>query len=329
MRTRSVPSHALTIIAVSLFVACGDDPATVKPSPPATSRFAGIEIVGPDSFFGSAQLVAKIRQADGTTKSAMSMPGLTWRSSNPSVISVSSSGFVSEPDSVFGESGYGEAVITAELTGPPAVRGTREIVLQPEGTYRLIGSVRESDAPHAPIAGARVEVLSGSNFTFTDVAGRYRLYGVPPQSTIRITAAGYETLDEPVQIAANVSRDFGVKLNGPRPAPTGPYTLSASAYVVSPGSPLSVSWVAPSGRSIYDWIAIYKVGSSDFAYDEIWWSYTQGSSAGTFTISAPAQPGLYEFRYFSDDGFEVAAKSSVIEVTTATVALFAPFTDLR
>jgi hypothetical protein len=228
MRRPAVLYGSLAIVAVGLVVACGDDPSPVKPSPLTPSPFAAIQVMGPDSIgpSQSAQFVAIIRQADGTTKSATSMPNLRWTSSDTSVLLVSSSGVVTSLDSMYGESVNGEAVITAELIGQTAVRGTREVVVQPEGTYRIVGSVRGADAPTVPIAGARVEVLPGSNFTLTGPTGQYRLYGVPPQSTIRITAVEYETLDEPLQLTANVTRNFGLKVDERRFVLNGPYTIS-------------------------------------------------------------------------------------------------------
>jgi hypothetical protein len=225
MRRRSVLYGSLAIVAVGLFVACGEDSPT-RPSPPNPSPFAGIEVIGPDSVAAgqSVQFVARIRQADGTTKSATNMPNLRWRSSSPSVISVSDTGVVTAR-SVTGR----EALITADIAPQGTIRGTREVVIQPQGTYRITGSVRESDAPAVPVAGARVEVLPGSQFTLTNNAGQYRLYGVPPQSTIRITAAGYETIEQPLDLTANVTRSFDLNLNGPRLALNGPYTLSVDA----------------------------------------------------------------------------------------------------
>jgi hypothetical protein len=233
MRRPTVLSGLLAIAAVALVVACGDDPNPVKPSPLKASAFVGIQLMGPDSVASgqSTQFVASIRQADGTTKSATSMPSLRWLSSNNSVLSVSQSGLVTASPSALGV-----AVITADLIGQSVVRGSREVVAQPEGTYRIAGSVREADAPINPIAGARVEVLPGSRSTVTDSTGHYLLYGVPPQSSIRITAAGYETLDQPLELSANATRDFGLNLNGPRLVLNGPYTISVDA-----GSPCDLN----------------------------------------------------------------------------------------
>jgi hypothetical protein len=123
----------LTIAAVGLFVACGDDPSPVKPSPLNPSPAASIEVIGPDSLGAgqSAQFVANIRQVDGTTKSATSMPNLKWTSSNPSVMFVSSSGVVTVADPGFDPIG-GEATITAEITPSGAAQGTRKVVIRPK-----------------------------------------------------------------------------------------------------------------------------------------------------------------------------------------------------
>ena len=238
MRKRSVLYRFLTIAAAGLFVACGDDPSPVKPSPLSPSEVAAIEVIGPDSLGAgqSAQFVAKIRQTDGTTKSATSMPNLRWRSSDTSLLLVTNSGMVTVADPGL-DPVVGEATIIAEMTSPGAVQGTRKVVIQP---------------------------------------------------------------------AAVVSN--------------GPYSLSVSPQNVTARSQLSVSWVAPSGLSPADWIAIFKAGSGNEAWNDIWWNYTDGSSTGTFTISAPAEPGLYEFRYFLDDGFEVAVKSSLVTVTAQAPA---------
>jgi hypothetical protein len=233
MRLRTLLYGSLAIVAAGLLAACSDDPAPTSPTKLTPSPFAAIEVTGPDSIAPSqaAQFVANIRQTDGTTKWTASLPDLRWSSSNPSVVRVSTTGVVTA-----GSSAFGEAVITADLMTQPAVRGTREVVVQPEGTYRIGGSVREADAPTVPIAGARVEVLPGSNFTLTDSTGQYRLYGVPPQSSIRITAAGYETLEQPLELSSNVTREFGLNPDGSRPVLNGPYTIS-----VDTASPCSLN----------------------------------------------------------------------------------------
>lgn len=86
--------------------------------------------------------------------------------------------------------------------------------------------------------------------------------------------------------------------------------LTANPRVVEAGGELTVSWVVPKGRSGEDWISLYRVGDLNRQYG--WYEYTLGSSTGTFTLAAPAQPGEYEFRYMLD--FNAAARSTVVTV---------------
>jgi hypothetical protein len=100
---------------------------------------------------------------------------------------------------------------------------------------------------------------------------------------------------------------------------TGGYTyevviLTVSSNRVAPGSQLSVSWVAPGGRSTGDWIGFFRVGSPSTTYLQGWWDYTNAARSGTFTFNAPDQPGEYEFRYLVDDGFVDAARSGPVTV---------------
>jgi Ca-activated chloride channel homolog len=93
-------------------------------------------------------------------------------------------------------------------------------------------------------------------------------------------------------------------------------TLKASTDTIAAGSEtLTVSWIAPPGRPLLDWIALIKVGESTVTtYEKGWWDYTKGIAAGAMTLRAPGEPGRYEFRYMIDDGFVEAAKSGAVIV---------------
>jgi hypothetical protein len=125
---RFVVAPFLTVVSAALLAGC-DGPHQVGPSPPVS-----IQVSGPDSVQSgsSAQFVVIMRLANGSTKSATSMPNLTWASSNPSVMSVSDSGMVTAASL-----GSGEAVITAEimpsagLVRADAMQGKRKVVIQP------------------------------------------------------------------------------------------------------------------------------------------------------------------------------------------------------
>ena len=87
------------------------------------------------------------------------------------------------------------------------------------------------------------------------------------------------------------------------------FSLTPSATSVQPGSALSMSWTAPSGRPVNDWIGLFKVGDPYTAY--AWWTYTNGAVSGTANLTAPGATGTYEFRYFQGGSIEKARSAPV------------------
>jgi hypothetical protein len=83
------------------------------------------------------------------------------------------------------------------------------------------------------------------------------------------------------------------------------FAVTASPSIVAAGGALTASFEAPRGRGCPgggDWLAIYKVGSPDDTgaangHSDLWYEHLCGATSGTFTLNAPGQPGLYEFRY--------------------------------
>ena len=96
-------------------------------------------------------------------------------------------------------------------------------------------------------------------------------------------------------------------------------TTGGSTYSVTPGatsvnraSPLSVSWTAPAGTYVKDWVALFRVGDPYTSY--IWWIYTGGATSGTANLTSPGTAGTYEFRYFLNDGSTEVARSVPVTV---------------
>jgi hypothetical protein len=107
--------------------------------------------------------------------------------------------------------------------------------------------------------------------------------------------------------------------SGPTPAPVTPvastpvapvsaYTVTAGTNMVAPGDPLSVSWTASPGYYA-DWISLFRVGQPNSP--SVWVKSTDGATSGTFTLNAPIQAGVYEFRYLQEDQHDVARSSLV------------------
>ena len=93
-------------------------------------------------------------------------------------------------------------------------------------------------------------------------------------------------------------------------------TITATPNLATAGDRLTVSWVAPEGRGCDgggDWIALLKVSDPDTARGPF--THLCGATSGTAGLSAPAEPGEYDFRYMVEGG--AVARSNPVTVTTA------------
>ena len=95
-------------------------------------------------------------------------------------------------------------------------------------------------------------------------------------------------------------------------APAASYSIAASTAAVTAGGALNVSWTAPAGRPVNDWIGLFKVGDPNTAYG--WWKYTNGAASGTLALTAPTAAGSYEFRYLLNNGYTDSARSGSVRV---------------
>jgi uncharacterized protein (TIGR03437 family) len=89
-----------------------------------------------------------------------------------------------------------------------------------------------------------------------------------------------------------------------------PYTVTAGTDVVDAGGQMSVSWTATVPQP-GDWLAVFRVGRS---YEDEWYGLINGETSGTRTLTAPTQPGQYEFRYLVDVDYRDIARSSPVTV---------------
>ena len=228
MRLKFLNRIALSALIVTGITLACDQPTTHNPTTPVIPSLNTLDIVGPASIAPGqpAQLSVTAHLGDGTVKTGLELTTVAWHSSNPAVLSVNPTGMLSPTAS------QGEATITAQLRlgSGPLRQGSRDFVVLPAGTFRLVGRITEDQAaPVIPIAGARVEVASGAPFAITDASGNFRLYGVPPTADIRVSAPGYATQTYPVQLSANSTQNFTIALSGPRPSIAGDYTLFIDA----------------------------------------------------------------------------------------------------
>ena len=211
----------LSFVALFSTVAC-NQPADNNPTAPSSSAVNVFELIGPSNIAPGqpTQFSTSMRLADGTVKSGSTATDVRWRSSNTAVLQVSPTGLVTPV------AAKGDAFITAELrVGTSNRTVTREVIVQPEGTFRLVGQIQELNAPGFQVADARVEVVGGSSVATSDSFGNYRLYGVPPTADIRISANAYNEATFSVQLSGNSTRNFALELISPRPTFAGNYTM--------------------------------------------------------------------------------------------------------
>ena len=88
--------------------------------------------------------------------------------------------------------------------------------------------------------------------------------------------------------------------------------LTASPSTVARGGQVTVTWAAPTGASVRDWIALYKVGDPNTSFGA--WIYTNGAATGTHTFTMPNVAGQYEFRYLLNNGYTDAMRSNTVTV---------------
>src|SRR5262245_10358451 len=222
MRARRINSMAMAVAAIAATLAC-NQPVSRNPSAPSAPAVNTLEIVGPSSVAPGqpAQFSVNLRLADGTVKSGSTATDVRWRSTNTSVLQVASNGLATPVAT------QGDAQIIAEVRIGSSTRvSTKEVIVQPAGTFRLTGQVTEQGSPTYFIPDARVEVVGGGTFAITNGFGNYRLYGVPPSANIRVSANDYSDEVVPVEISSNTTRNFALPLTGVRPTFAGNYTLS-------------------------------------------------------------------------------------------------------
>jgi hypothetical protein len=210
---------AVAFATMAAFLACGGETTSPTVSSSAVVR---IDIAGPSSVApgASAQFTATGRQVDGATRDVTSE--VNWVSSNRNILSASS-------DGRFSGVAAGDARVSASL---PGANASKEVVVVPQGTFRLAGLVTEADAAASPIVGATVSIIGGSGdglSTTTGADGRYRVYGVGGDVRVRVTKDGYEPFEQPYQAVDHAMVNAQLRLLQPRRDLSGIYTLTIAA----------------------------------------------------------------------------------------------------
>jgi hypothetical protein len=166
---------------LGLVATCSKDkPPTSPTAPTAAPTLVSVAISGPNPMQPGdrRQFTATATLSDKSTQDVTA--AAAWRTSNTSVFTVTG-GLVTAITA-----GEGAISVTYQNRG-----STLLIVSIPDGTGILTGSVKESTFP---IAGARIEVVSGPFVGRSEVSnssGSYRIYGVVGDLQIRASTDGY------------------------------------------------------------------------------------------------------------------------------------------
>ena len=204
-------------------VAGCDDPPSPTPTGPITPVIVRLEISGPDTIAPgrSAQMTAFAHFSDGV-RQPVAARDVVW-GSNVLVLRMNADGVATALDQV------GDTTINASwpiFLGGTRPGGGKVITIVPGGTFRMVGRVTDAEAPSVPVPGALIEVTPGPLVTTTDIAGQYKLYGVPAEATVRITMGGFQAVERRLTLTAHATQDFNLPPDGARPVLSGPYTLA-------------------------------------------------------------------------------------------------------
>jgi hypothetical protein len=168
--------------AIAALAGCsGNGSATpVAPTPTPAATITAITVTSQPPVGLSFQLLATARFSDGTTRDVTMLA--TWSSSDESVIAVSPGGLAAIV-------GTGAADVRAAYQN---VVGT--LAIEFGSGAALSGRAREEAPNTPPLAGVRVEIVSGARtgtFAVSDATGAFRLPNVTGVVDVLATKPGY------------------------------------------------------------------------------------------------------------------------------------------
>jgi Carboxypeptidase regulatory-like domain len=291
VRTALVVTGSVIAIAIAaLLTGCGS-----HPSGPSEIATVGVELTGPRSVApgGTARFTAIARFGDGTSRDVTAEA--EWSSSNAAAVSV-------QAGVVTGHAA-GEALLRVQLRSAPYYSSAREVIVVPDGTFRLVGAVSEADPPMVAIAGARVDVIAGSGAGLsatTGTTGQYRLYGVAAETQIAVSKDGYQRQLQTITVTDHQTQNFQLALLHPRDNVAGTYRLTVTA-----ADTCSADLPAPARSRIYTAVltqngAVVDVRLKDAAFA------SRGSKGNSFR--GRVEPGrvVLQLTPFSSYGYYYA-----------------------
>jgi hypothetical protein len=212
---------SIAVLMAALAAACDKSPTAPNRPTGGGSAPVRLEITGPRTVppGGTAQFSAMVQMSDGTTRDVTAEA--QWRS-NTVDLTLSTPGLVTAQR-------RGDGMLSASFNG---LSSTREVILVPDGTYRLMGYVTNTVAPAGPVPLASVEVIAGIGQGLrsgTTDDGNYRLYGVAGNIELRVTKAGYQPQTKRLFVADHEIGNIILALTVELSDVSGSYTLTIAA----------------------------------------------------------------------------------------------------
>ncbi len=145
----------------------------------------------------------------------------------------------------------------------------------------------------APAGGLLVS-LSSSSGSVASIPSSVTVPAGAANASVLLTTGGV-TASTTVQLSATYSGVTTTSTVTVTPVSTAsPTTFALSApSTATMGSNITVTWTAPAGRPVNDYIGLYTPTGW---FNKFWW--TQGATSGSFTVTLPSVAGKYYFKYF-------------------------------
>jgi hypothetical protein len=220
MEKAKVRFVGLAVLTLACAAACDRAPTLATPTPTAR-HIRAVELRAPRSLAPGAtyQLRLIAQWSDGVAEDVTHTA--RFSSNQQDVLQVAGDGKVNALT-------RGEASVFWYTEPSNRHQGRHEIVVLPDGTYRVVGRVYLESEPSVAVGGARVE-SDGVPPAFTDLSGQYRLYGVARDGRLRISKEAYVAREIPLAISDHHTENIALTMSQPGALVEGLYQMTIDA----------------------------------------------------------------------------------------------------
>jgi hypothetical protein len=227
VKAAAVITTACAVLWVATLTSCSG--TSKPPNSPSVPDITRVEIIAPSTLAPGATTQLRLlgRRSDGTSVDVTAGARFYSRGAGSSVGVLTVT-----PDGIATALKAGDTTVTGEAE---TLSSTRQVVVVPDGTFRVVGQVVEEGTPSLPVGDVRVEV-DGAPPDTTNVYGLYRLYGVPGHARLRVSKDGYTTKELTLAISGHHTENVALAVSGPRVDAGGMYQLTFEASAECDGS---------------------------------------------------------------------------------------------